>query len=59
MIFEDAVGKVIAKYENVATGGAYRKINLEENEELIGIYGSYNSNYNNWFSRFGFIVKVK
>ena len=59
MYFEDAQGKVVASYNGPGKGGAFRKISLRPNEELIGVYGTYRKDQYNFLSRFGFIVKVK
>ena len=59
MKFEDADKRVVGDYNPYKRNGELRKVELEENEALIGVYGTYRSDRNNWFSRFGLIVKVK
>ena len=67
--FKDGNGNEVTGYNPYNLKKEMREIGLAENEELIGVYGSYELHNENGdgdeyedehnFTSFGFIVKVK
>ena len=53
----DSAGRVVYEFNPSNHSRSTTSYELGEKEELIGVYGVMN-NFN-WFSSFGFIVKVK
>ena len=59
IIFKNAAGDQICMYSPIKSGLPSKSVNLAENEDLIGVFGSHSSEENqNCFASFGFIVRV-
>eukprot|EP00353_Schmidingerella_taraikaensis_P014984 CAMPEP_0185622046 /NCGR_PEP_ID=MMETSP0436-20130131/58995_1 /TAXON_ID=626734 ORGANISM="Favella taraikaensis, Strain Fe Narragansett Bay" /NCGR_SAMPLE_ID=MMETSP0436 /ASSEMBLY_ACC=CAM_ASM_000390 /LENGTH=113 /DNA_ID=CAMNT_0028263711 /DNA_START=712 /DNA_END=1054 /DNA_ORIENTATION=+ len=56
--FMDGAGREVKAYDPYYTYRAAYRVDLGENEELIGVYGVYGA-YDGRFYSFGYIVKVK
>ena len=57
LYFMDRDHNIIAAYDPFNLGNHGKELELQEHEEIVGIYGVYNRAQ--WFSSLGFIVKVR
>ena len=48
---------IIAAYDPFKLGNHGKELELQEHEEIVGVYGVYNRAQ--WFSSLGFIAKVR
>ena len=55
--FSDSNENILYEYNPLNRGGINKIYTIDENKEIIGVYGNHNSS--RWFRSFGFIVKVK
>ena len=59
MRFQDANNEILAKYNPNNTTQQNLTLTLEDNQEIVGVYGVYGSSVASRFRSFGFIVKQK